>query len=136
MTRMQCSPNSRWSNIIRLQKRNNFVVTRSDEHLLRHGDKKYRNIKYLRRIVDISHPHEQLLLQLIKTSVVITGPFSGRVLGPGLDTGVTIGHQDHVLQTSSAVLQDVLDRRLVGSRHWTIEDEHGLPLLGTCRLKH
>ena len=89
MTRMHCSPNSRCSNIIQLQKRKHFVVNRSDEHLLRHGDKKYRDIKYLRRIVDIPHPHEELLLQLIKTSVVITGPFSGRVL-----TRTRSGHLD------------------------------------------
>ena len=112
VTRVQCPPQCSCSHSVRLEEGEQGGVAGSDQQSGGERHQEQRNVEYLSSVVHVTHPHQHLLLQLIKASVVIMTPVSGWVLSPGLETGVTVGDDHHILQ-SITLLQDTLTNNVL-----------------------
>ena len=97
-------------------------------------DQEEREEENLRGEVDVPHPGQETLLQLVVAGPVLGVPVPGRVLAPGLHTGVTVGDEDDILQ--GTVLYDGLQADPAGPTDRTGEDEDRLLSPGRCRLEH
>ena len=101
------------------------MVGRDEQHPGGGGHHEQGQVEYLCSQVNIPHPHEHLLLHLVKPRPVLNIPVLGRVQGPGVDRGVAVSDHHHIPQ--AAALQDRFQGAQVITCHWTKE--------GDCKVR-